>query len=179
MFYCIFQHCKALIGCSHGDIFEVNLSDREGSHIDLTFHASHVQLKSLTFKSTKSEIRRNIRLQEIEAAKEGKLLKKQRSLERLRRENPEVEIDEKTFLADSDDEEELEELYIPPIGNPILWLTYAQNGMILLMVGGYDAGYVYEYDLDSLESDTNPMQPTRCTLIPQGDDIEVHSVVSL
>jgi cilia- and flagella-associated protein 44 len=156
----------------HGEVFETDLPERPRSYTNITYSLDHIELRTLVFKSTKSEIRRNILLQEIEAKREAKLLKKTKSLERLREENPGVEIDEQTFLEDSDTEEELEDLYIPPIANPVLWLQYTPRDTIWLSMGGYDAGYVYEFEFES-------EHPVQCTMVPHGDGIEIHSYLYL
>lgn len=40
-------------------------------------------------------------------------------------------------------------------------------------MGGYDAGYIYELAMDTA---TNPV---RSTIIKDGDDIEIHSVLDM
>lgn len=156
-----------LVGCLFGEVVEAALPERERSYTMISFVLPHIEQKKLIFKSTKSQIRRDLWIKEQEEKGEAKRLKKMESLQRLRIENPGVDIDEETFLADSEDEEELEPLFIPKIPNKILWLQYTSKGTIWLSMAGYDAGYIYEYEFGKED-------PVSCTMIPDGDDIEIH-----
>lgn len=49
---------------------------------------------------------------------------------------------------DSDDEDELPALYIPEITSDVLWMKYSKNETIWLAMGGYDCGFLYEYDFN-------------------------------
>lgn len=70
--------------------------------------------------------------------------------------------------ADSDSEEELEPIYVPPIPNSVLWLQYTSENTIWLSMGEFDAGYIYEFQFDSDE-------PMRCTPIQDAEDLELNS----
>lgn len=54
------------------------------------------------FTTYKSQIRRNIKLKEIEERKEKKRDKKRKELEKIEKKNPGLEIDEDTFLSKAD-----------------------------------------------------------------------------
>ena len=116
-------------------------------------------------------MRRNIRIKEIEAEIAAKRAKKVESLERLRIAHPEADINEESFLADSDTEMDLEPIYIPP-PNPVLWVQYTLDNTWWFSMGGFDAGYIYEYDPDNNEC-------IACILIPNADNIEIHSYIYL
>ncbi|KAJ8984434.1 hypothetical protein NQ317_012497 [Molorchus minor] len=93
-------------------------------------------------------------------------------MERVKKENPGLEIDEEAFLADSESEEELEPLHIPEVPNKILWLRYTEDETIWLSMAGYDAGYIYEYLIDQKDD-----APFRFKMVKDGDDIEISSYV--
>lgn len=69
---------------------------------------------------------------------------------------------------DSDSEEEVEPLYIPKIGNSILWIKYTTAGTIWMTVGDYDAECVYEYDIRQKE-------PLHCIELRKATDMEINS----
>ena len=76
-----------------------------------------------------------------------------------------------TLTADSDTEVDLEAIHIPP-PNPVLWVQYTTNDTWWLSIGGFDAGYIYEYDPDTGDC-------LSAILIPNADDIEIHSYIYL
>lgn len=78
----------------------------------------------------------------------------------------------KNILADSESEEELEPLHIPEIPNKVLWLQSTPDDTIWLSMGGYDAGYIYEYSIDQT-SDI----PSRYIIIFEGDDTEINNFI--
>uniref|UniRef100_A0A182V315 Cilia- and flagella-associated protein 44 n=1 Tax=Anopheles merus TaxID=30066 RepID=A0A182V315_ANOME len=156
----------ALVGCRHGQLLEVELPEAPVDYTTISYHLRHVEIRQLTFQSVKSEIKRNLRVAEIEKRKQEKRARKLQTLERMRIENPKAEINEEAFLADSDEEEELEPLYIPKVPNPVLWARYTDEDTLWLSMGGYDAGYVYEYGFDDED-------PLSCTPIPELEDVEL------
>ncbi|XP_053686558.1 cilia- and flagella-associated protein 44 [Sabethes cyaneus] len=155
-----------LIGCLHGQVLEVELPEEPVTYTDKSYHLKNIDIRQLTFQSVKSEIKRNIRIAEIEERKQQKRARKMKSLERIRIENPGVEIDEVAFLEDSDDEEELEPLHIPKIPNAVLWVQYTAENTLWLSMGGYDAGFVYEYGFDDED-------PLSCTPVHGAEDTEI------
>lgn len=70
---------------------------------------------------------------------------------------------------DSESEEELEPLFFPEIPNRICFITYTPEHSLWLSMGGYDAGYIYEYNMDQKQD-----IPLKATAIKNGDDIELH-----
>ncbi|XP_035792074.1 cilia- and flagella-associated protein 44-like [Anopheles albimanus] len=158
--------CTALVACRHGQLLEVELPEDRVEYTTISYHLRHVEIKQLAFQSVKSEIKRNLLVAEIEKRKQEKRARKQQTLDRMKQDNPKAEINEKAFLADSDDEQELEPLYIPKVANPILWACYTAEDTLWLSMGGYDAGYVYEYGFDDED-------PISCTPIQDAEDTEL------
>lgn len=150
----------------------MDLPERERSYTDISFNLYHIEVREMKFKSTKSQILRDNYLREVAERKEKKRLKKMESLEHFLKENPGVPVNEEQFLADSEDEEELEPLYFPKIPNPILCLQYTPNETVWISMGGYDAGYVYEYQFGRQD-------PVSCTEIPDAADTEIHCFLYL
>lgn len=143
------------------------MPERTRSYTELSYKLEHIEYKLFQFESKKSELRREIYLSEIENIKLAKVMKKKQSLERIRKENPDIKIDEETFLEDSESDEELEPIYIPPVPNRVLWLMYTADGTIWLSMGGYDCGYVYEIQFGKTD--------IICTPIPNAEDLEMNS----
>lgn len=71
---------------------------------------------------------------------------------------------------DSESEEILAPLEIPKIPNKIWFAMYTPEDTLWLSVGGYDAGYIYEYTMDNTEI-------VKATVIADGDDIEMHGFI--
>lgn len=78
----------------------------------------------------------------------------------------------KIFLADSESTETLEPLFIPEIPNKIIWIQSMKPGVLWLSLGGYDAGYIYEY-LINQKSDI----PQRFRMVYDADDTEISSYI--
>ncbi|XP_049940843.1 cilia- and flagella-associated protein 44-like [Schistocerca serialis cubense] len=155
-----------MVGCSTGHYMEMILPERPVFYTKKTFRL-RVESRVLQFKSVKSMIRREIKIKEIEAKKEKKLEKKREELRKMREENPHLDIDEETFFEDSESEEKLEPLYFPEVPNSVLFAVYVAPDIIWLSMGGYDAGYMYEYKFG--EED-----PVCSTMIADADDIEIN-----
>lgn len=117
-------------------------------------------------------MRREILLKEIEERKVKKRRKKMKKLEKIKKENPGAQINEEVFLEDSETDEELGPVHVPKAPNKVLWAQYTSNGTIWLSMGGYDAGYIYEYDFDH-------EGPINCTPIPMAEDCEINSYIYL
>ncbi|CAG9822879.1 unnamed protein product [Phaedon cochleariae] len=160
-----------IVGCLHGQIMQVNVPCEPQCYTDVSF-LLRVDAQYLNFKTYKAQIRRNIKIKNIQTRKKKKIEKKRKDMEQLKKDNPGLEIDEETFLADSESEEKLEPLFIPEIPNTILWLRYTEDDTIWLSMGGYDAGYIYEYRIDQKEE-----EPFRFQMVHDGDDIEISSYV--
>lgn len=161
-----------ILGCKLGHVVEADLPERPNSYTDTSFHLDQIPLKNFQFKSMKSLLKRNMKIKEIDQRKEMKRQRKRKELEKLKEENPMLYFDEENFFAGSEDEEELESMFIPDPPNPILWVQYTHDNTLWLSVGGYDAGYIYECDMESPDS-------ISCFVIADADDIEIHCYVYL
>lgn len=70
---------------------------------------------------------------------------------------------------DSESEEVLEELHIPEVPNKICFIIYTPDDTLWLSMGGYDAGYIYEYKMTHKHN-----VAVRSTMVYEADDIELH-----
>lgn len=157
-----------IAGCKLGDVVQADLPERPNAYTETSYHLNNVPLTQFKFMTIKSQIRRNEKIKQIDARKEQKRQRKLKALEKMKRDNPEAEVDEDVFLADSEDEEVLEPIHIPSPPNPILWIQFTSDNTIWLSVGGFDAGYVYEYQFE--DGDMVSFTP-----VPDADEIEMHS----
>ncbi|XP_037036270.1 cilia- and flagella-associated protein 44 isoform X2 [Bradysia coprophila] len=162
----------ALAGCEHGDILQFEITETDLLHSSETYQLNGIKMIQTKFKSVKSQINRDRQLRRIKQRKAGKRLMKVRKLKDLRRANPDVRIDEATFLEDSESEEEVEPLHIPKVGNPVLWIRYTTSDTIWMTVGEYDCGYVYEYDI-------NNSDPLHCIELKRAVEMEVNSFLQI
>lgn len=158
---------RILIGTDCGDIIETDLPERPRSYTDISYNLSHIEFRKMSFKSIKSELKRQKHMKEIEKQKKIKILAKMNDLVKMKSENPGINIDENEYLQDSESSEKIEPLFYPKIPNKILWLKCTKNNSILVSVAEYDAGYLYEYKF----GEENPIN---CISIPDADDIEVN-----
>ncbi|XP_063235777.1 cilia- and flagella-associated protein 44 isoform X2 [Bacillus rossius redtenbacheri] len=157
---------RFLVSCSSGHVLEMSVPSEPRSAE--SYRLTPLNLLEIDFHSVKAQIRRDIELAEMEKRQQEKLERKREELQRILEENPEADIDEETFLEDSEPSIELEPLYIPPVPNPVLFATYLDADVVWLSLGGYDAGYMYQYKPGQSE-------PLKVTMIPDADDIEIHS----
>jgi len=88
--------------------------------------------------------------------KRDKVNRKKETLKILREQNPGDEIDEQVYFEDSEEDEEPPKIFIPPTPNSVLFAIYtpSENG-IWVSIDGYDAGYLYEYDVNTSRPVTN------------------------
>jgi len=88
--------------------------------------------------------------------KKNKINRKKETLKLLRQQNADVIIDEELYFEDSEEDEEPPKIFIPPTPNPVLFAIYtpSENG-IWVSIDGYDAGYLYEYDVNTSRPVTN------------------------
>lgn len=166
-----FKWSTIIAGCKHGDVIQSDLPEQPNASTETSYFLGQVPVFTFKFKSVKSQIRRNERSKQIELRKDQKRQRKVRQLEKMKSENFDLDINEEAFLADSDDEEVLEPIFIPDPPNPILWIQFTSDETLWLSVGGFDAGYIYEYQLDG---DLLSFTP-----ILDADDIEIHSYMYL
>lgn len=94
------QFATALVGCEHGEILELDLCEKDLKHDSSeTYRLSEIKVTHLKFKSVKSQIRRDKKLIQIKERKAAKRLMKVQKLKEFRRDNPDVRVDESTFLG--------------------------------------------------------------------------------
>lgn len=161
-----------IIGCQRGDVIQAELPEYPNTpYTETSYHLKHVPLHHFKFKSIKSQIRRNNQIKQNETRKELKHQRKLRDLEKKKRENPEDEINEEAFLADSETEEVFDPVRIPDPPNPILWIQYTADDTFWISLGGFDAGYIYEYGTDGELKTFN--------LVAEADDLEINSYIYL
>ncbi|XP_066257532.1 cilia- and flagella-associated protein 44 [Euwallacea similis] len=162
---------EVLVGCLHGHMMQIKLPSEEQPYTGVSFRME-LQPQCYTFCSYKSQIKRDFKIKEIQKRKAEKLVKKRKDMEQVVKDNPGFAMDEEIFLADSENDEELEPLFYPKEANRIIWLKYTSNNTIWLSMAGYDAGYIYEYYID--QKDTVPV---RFRLLEGADDMEVSTYV--
>lgn len=183
-----------LIGCKGGEVYQYTLPKRVSEeNTYLSYNLTDKQeIKSTRFVSVKSTIRRDLKRAATKKRKDKKRKRKLKNIEKLKANNPGLQIDMEQalgafcynlmnsgskintiiiyilILADSEPDEEEEPLFIPPVPNPILWLRYTNRNTIWVSMGGYDAGYIYELVIGE-------SKPYRSTIIADGDDIDIYS----
>lgn len=159
-----------IAGCKQGDVVQIDMPEHPNAYTETSFHLSRVPIIHFKFKSIKSQIRRNEKIKQIEAKKDQKRQRKLKDLEKLRKENYGLDIDEEAFLAETDEDELLDPIHTPEPPNPILCIQFTSDNTLWLSVGGFDAGYIYECRTDDGEL-------LSFNMIAQADDIEIHSYV--
>lgn len=87
-----------LIGCLHGQMLQVEVPDELQSYTTVSFLLEH-EPKVKNFVTYKAQIRRDIKLKEIELKKSKKREIKRKEMNRILKENPGLEIDEDIFLG--------------------------------------------------------------------------------
>ncbi|KAG8249963.1 cilium-dependent cell motility [Homalodisca vitripennis] len=138
------EKAAAVVACVDGTLHEVNLPERPCSINSATYSLQPYK-ESLLFKSVKSELIRAEELRAIELKKQEKLERKRAELTKIKADNPNLDINEELYLMDSDEELEFPPLYYPEKPSPILFVIVLPNDNLLLSMGDYDCGYLYEY----------------------------------
>lgn len=87
------------MGCEHGEILQLEIVETDLQHSSESYQLNEIRMTQLKFKSVKSQINRDRQLRRIKQRKAGKRLMKVKKLKQLRRENPDVRIDEAAFLG--------------------------------------------------------------------------------
>lgn len=87
------------MACEDGSLSEISLPERASSNIGASFNLS-VEKRSLLFKSIKSELLRADEQREIDRKKQEKLDRKTVELEKVKTNNPNLDIDESLFLSE-------------------------------------------------------------------------------
>lgn len=86
------------MACEDGSLSEILLPERALSNVGASF-SLNVEKRSLLFKSTKSELLRADEQREIDTKKQEKLDRKMVELEKVKTNNPNLDIDESMFLS--------------------------------------------------------------------------------
>lgn len=92
------QAYEVLLGCKHGYMVEATLPQKPVSYTK-TSYLLRITPKEKQFQSCKSQIRRDIIIRELELKKFAKLERKKKELERIKKDNPGIIIDEEVFLG--------------------------------------------------------------------------------
>lgn len=89
-----------LIGCIHGHVVQVHVPELPQFYTTITYildlDSKRINQRFTTYKS---QIRRQIKIDEIEARKAAKRDKKRIAMEEMLKENPGLEIDEEIYLG--------------------------------------------------------------------------------
>lgn len=93
------QNATAIVACEDGSLSEIPLPERASSNIGASFSLS-VEKRSLLFKSIKSELLRADEQREIDRKKQEKLDRKIVEMEKVKTDNPNLDIDESLFLSE-------------------------------------------------------------------------------
>jgi len=93
------QFATALVGCEHGEILQLDIAETDLIHTSETYRLSGIKMEQLKFKSVKSQIKRDKQIRRIKQRKAAKRIMKVRKLKDLRKQNPDIRIDEATFLG--------------------------------------------------------------------------------
>lgn len=87
-----------ILGCLHGYIDQITVPTVPQDYTTITY-ALKVERIRQRFVTYKAQIRRDIKLREIEARKAVKREKKRVEMEKFKKENPGLEVDEEIFLG--------------------------------------------------------------------------------
>ncbi|KAK4886372.1 hypothetical protein RN001_002643 [Aquatica leii] len=160
-----------MAGCLYGHFIQVQVPSVPQNYTTITYilKESPIVQRFITYKA---QIRRDIKIAEIEAKKSEKRERKRVEMEKIKADNPGMDIDEEIFLADSEEDEPLEPLHIPDIPNRVLWIQISPDNSIWLSMGGYDAGYIYEYYINQTSE-----IPSRFLIIYDGDDYPINNFI--
>lgn len=87
-----------MVGCLHGQYVIMDVPKRPQDYTTVSYELK-VDVKTRRFKTYKAQIRREIKIREIEEKKAKKIERKRAEMERVKKENPGLEIDEDVFLG--------------------------------------------------------------------------------
>lgn len=93
-----FQVYEVLVGCLHGKMMQVDVPNEPQDYTDVSY-LLNLEPKFKNFVTYKAQIRRDIKLKEIEERKNKKREKKKKEMQKIQKENPGLDIDEETFLG--------------------------------------------------------------------------------
>ncbi|XP_078590601.1 cilia- and flagella-associated protein 44-like isoform X5 [Branchiostoma floridae x Branchiostoma japonicum] len=164
---------KLLVCCTNGTVVELAAPEPGTNDTSTTFKIEGLDMRGFTFKSIKSELRREE--ERVRKEEEREQRKKERERRRKIREQQGLE----------DDEEEVEEgeieletpMYIPPVPSPILQGFYhGPPGTVWLSMGEFDAGYLYECKLPEGAEEIEAVKPSRAVPMLETDDVPITCV---
>lgn len=87
-----------VVGCLHGQYVIVDVPRTPQEYTTVSYELK-VEMTTRCFKTYKAQIRRDIKIKEIEKKKAIKIEKKREEMEKVKKENPGLEIDEDVFLG--------------------------------------------------------------------------------
>lgn len=149
------QEQTALISCASGHIIEVNIPISRPSYTKESFL---LKLESRIIETVSNKCQ----IKEKNNVKTDKL-------QIIKKDNLAVEIDKELYFKDSDDDEP-SKIFIPPIRNPVLFAIYTPSEKTLwVSIDGYDAGFLYEYDFNSIG-------PINTIMIPDKNNISLTAI---
>ncbi|KAL7301745.1 hypothetical protein TKK_0005740 [Trichogramma kaykai] len=161
-----------LVGCSRGQCLEVRLPTEPQAYTKISYKLSELRPCEFTFRSVKSAILREQAKLELEANRYERRLQKIQELQDFKKNNPGMEVDEEAFLESGmEDEDGLPDLYVPEVPSEVLTCMYNSRGQPQLSMSGYDAGYVYEYNIP--ESANEEVEHLRSVPIADASDEEM------
>lgn len=122
--------------------------------------------------SVKSELYLKQYMLDTERKKIEKIKKKKEKLRSIKEveEDAVGEFDEELYFKDSDEDEEPPKVFVPQPPSPVLFAIYTPTEQTLwVSIGGYDAGYLYEYDF-------NTPKPISATMIPDKNNTPMTTI---
>ncbi|XP_019642802.1 PREDICTED: cilia- and flagella-associated protein 44-like isoform X3 [Branchiostoma belcheri] len=161
---------KLLVCCTNGTVVELAAPEPGTIDTSTSFKIEGLDMRGFTFKSIKSELRREE--ERIRKEEEREQRKKERERRRKIRQQQGIE----------DDEEEVEEgeieletpMYLPPVPSPILQGFYhGPPGTVWLSMGEFDAGYLYECKLPEDAEGIEAVKPGRAVPMLETDDVPI------
>lgn len=87
-----------MVGCLHGEIIQVEALKVPQAYTTVSYLLD-LKPKENKFVTYKAQIRRDLKLKEIAERKAKKVEKKREEMEKLKAENPGLDIDEEVFLG--------------------------------------------------------------------------------
>ncbi|XP_041471026.1 cilia- and flagella-associated protein 44-like [Lytechinus variegatus] len=178
-----FEKNTLLVFCKNGQVMEVTAPEPGSYDTSKTFNITGLEVRSFTFNSIKSRLRREEEEERKRIEEEERQKEKERQ-RRIRRERGLEDEEEEEEEEEEKEEEEPKPLYIPEEPSPILFGMYAPNDpdTFWVSMGAFDAGYLYECKFyneeektalikDSRENAIN--EAKRAIPVPGSDDIPI------
>ncbi|CAH1262544.1 CFAP44 [Branchiostoma lanceolatum] len=162
---------KLLVCCTNGTVVELAAPAPGTNDTSTTFKIEGLAFRGFTFKSIKSELRREEERKRKEEEREQR--KKERERRRKIRQQQGLEDDEEEEVEEGEIELETQ-MYIPPVPSPILQGFYhGPPGTVWLSMGEFDAGYLYECKLPDSAEEIEAVKPGRAVPMLETDDTPI------